>query len=110
MKQFIFFTGFLILFSCKEENKAIAQDVMDKDKFIEVLKDKSLAEAALNVNVKNVDGAKFDSVYNFNVYKENGVTRAQYDSTLKYYSAKPNEFKEVMEEVLEKLNLEKAKH
>lgn len=109
MKPLIFFLGVLFLSSCKEERATIPQDVMDREKFIEVLKDKSLAEAALNVNVKNVDGAKFDSVYNFNVYKENGITRAQYDSTLKYYSAKPKEFKEVMDEVLEKLNLEKAK-
>lgn len=109
MKQLILFSIFLILFACKEESAVIPKDVMDREKFIEVLKDKSLAEAAMNVNVKNVDGTKFDSVYNFNVYKENGVTRAQYDSTIKYYSAKPDEFKEVMEEVMEKLNLEKVK-
>ncbi len=95
--------------SCDQQQEKIPEGVLDKEKFIEVLKDKALAEAALNVNVKNIPGEKFDSVYNFSVYKENDITKAQYDSTMKYYSSKPGEFKELMETVLEKLNVEKAK-
>ena len=83
--------------------------LIDKDRFVEVIKDKALSEAALNVNPKNVDGTKYDSVYNFRVYEENKITHAQYDSTLIYYSSHPDEFKEVLEAVLEKLNIEKAK-
>ncbi len=109
MKQGIFIFIILFFVSCSEKEEVLSKNIIEKEKFIEVLKDKALAEAALGVNVKNVAGEKFDSVYNFNVYKENDITKAQYDSTMKYYSAKPGEFKELMEEVLEKLNVEKAK-
>jgi hypothetical protein len=109
MKKLIIFSGFLFLLSCKEEATYVPKGTMDKDKFIEVIKDKSLAEAALNVNAKNAEGGKMDSVYNFNVYKDNGITRNEYDSTVKYYSSRPKEFKEILEKVVEKLNEEKAK-
>lgn len=109
MKYLILFTGILVFVSCKQEAEVIPADVIDQDKFVEVMKDRTLAEAALNVNPKNITGNVYDSVYNFKVYKENGITSAQYDSTLKYYSSRPDEFKVVMEAVLEKLNMEKAK-
>jgi hypothetical protein len=107
----LFIIPILFLMSCNQANQAVAipKEVIDKEKFIEVLKDQALVEAILNTNVKNVDGSKFDSVYNFNVYKENNITKAQYDSTVKYYSAKPEEFKLIMESVLERLNVEKSK-
>ncbi|MBK6521719.1 MAG: DUF4296 domain-containing protein [Sphingobacteriaceae bacterium] len=85
----------LFFVSCKQSAEEIPKDVIDKEKFIEVLKDKALAEAALNVNVKNVPGEKFDSVYNFSVYKENDITKAQYDSTMKYYSTKPRRIQRI---------------
>jgi hypothetical protein len=84
-------------------------DVLERGKFIQVLKDKTLAEAALNVNPKNVRGDKIDSVYNFNVYAENGVTKAQFDSTMKFYSSRPAELKELLDSVLQVLTIEKAK-
>lgn len=110
MRQiYIILTLFIVGCTKPTEEIAMPKDVIEKEKFIEVLKDQALAEAILNTNVKNVDGSKFDSVYNFNVYKENNITKGQYDSTVKYYSAKPEEFKMIMESVLEKLNVEKSK-
>lgn len=106
-----FLIPFLCLFiGCKNPKNAEApKDVLDKETFIEVMKDRSLIEAAINVNIKNVTDNTYDSVYNFNVFKDNNITQAQYDSTLKYYSSKPEEFKQIMEAVLERLNIEKAK-
>lgn len=109
MKYAVIFS-LLMLVSCKQSVvEADPTNVLDKSKFVEVLKDKALAEAALNVNAKNVGGEKYDSVYNFNIYGENGVTKAQFDSTMKFYSARPDELKELMDSVLQSLNLEKAK-
>jgi hypothetical protein len=104
----IFFVVALI--SCTQAPRNVdTKYILDRDKFTEVLKDKSLAEAALNVNAKNVSGEKYDSVYNFNVFAENEITKAQFDSTMKFYSAHPAELKELMDTVLQKLNIEKAK-
>lgn len=109
--RYLLFIPILFLMSCNhaDQEVTIPKEVIEKEKFIEVLKDQALAEAILNTNVKNVDGSKFDSVYNFNVYKENNISKAQYDSTVKYYSSKPEEFKLIMESVLERLNVEKSK-
>lgn len=97
--------------ACHSEDASSSptQGVMDKETFIEVMKDQALIESAITSNIKNVEANKFDSVYNFNVYEQNHVTKGQYDTTLKYYSSKPEEFKLIMESVLEKLNVEKAK-
>jgi hypothetical protein len=108
MKYSVFFLS-LIFFSCSQPEEQVPADVLAEGKFIEVLKDKALVEAAMNVNVNNVGGEKFDSVYNFNVYVENGITKAQYDSTMKFYSAKPEDLKVIMDSVLLRLNIEKAK-
>ncbi len=109
MKYAVIFS-FIIFVACTRSTVEVdPTGILDKSKFIDVLKDKALAEAALNVNAKNVGGEKYDSVYNFNIYGEHGVTKAQFDSTMKFYSARPAELKELMDSVLQSLNLEKAK-
>ena len=95
--------------SCGEENEKVPDYVLEKEKFTEILKDKAIAESVLNLNIGNYNGTAFDSAYNFNVLKQYNVTKAQFDTTMKYYASKPEKFKEIMESVLEDLNVEKAK-
>lgn len=109
MKAIFLLPIFLIVFSCNNGSEKTPEGILEKEKFIEVLKDRALIEATLNVNIKSAEGSVYDSVYNFNVFKENNITQGQYDSTVKYYSSKPGEFKQIMEVVLEQLNIEKAK-
>jgi len=82
--------------------------VIEREKFILIQKDLALAEALLNANTEKAAGNAFDSLYNFNVLKSHECSRKEYDTTLYFYSQHPALFKEVMEEVLEKLNREKA--
>lgn len=83
--------------------------VIEEEKFVEMMTDFALVESTLNLNVNSRNGAAFDSAYNFNILNEHKVSKGKYDSTLKYYSSKPEEFKRIMETVLERLNIEKAK-
>lgn len=76
---------------------------------MDVFVDYTLIESTINLNIKGANDQNFDSLYNFNVFKKHNVSKAQYDSTLKYYSAKPEEFKEIMERVLERMNMQKPK-
>lgn len=101
----------VFLVSCNNQEAADLppKGILDKETFAEVLKDQALIESVITSNIKNVNADKFDSTYNFNVYEQNHTTKAQYDSTVKYYSTKPEEFKFIMESVLEKLNVEKSK-
>lgn len=110
----VFAVSFLMLlfFSCKNEGNRAGREknafVMEKEMFVKVLKDYALVEGAINVNVLNVNDQTFDSLYHFDVMKKYGLTRAHYDSTAMYYSARPDEFKLILEKVLEELNKEKA--
>jgi hypothetical protein len=92
------------------ESEGQAPDyVIEEEKFIEMMTDFALVESTLNTNVNNQSGAAFDSAYNFNILNEHKVSKGKYDSTVKYYSSEPEEFKRIMETVLERLNIEKAK-
>ncbi len=106
----VLFSGMFLLLACESESiEQASSNLIERDKFIEIMKDYALVESMLNSNTANANGPAFDSIYNFDVLKENEVTKSQYDSTLVYYTAHPDEFKELMDEVLEKLNIEMAK-
>lgn len=112
MKQYIAIFLLFIIFSCDPSQQSAKKKnnkyVMDHELFVKVLKDYALAEGAINVNVLNVSDHSFDSVYHFNIMKKYGLTKAHYDSTVMFYSARPDEFKIILEQVLEHLNKEKA--
>jgi hypothetical protein len=111
MKYFNLIIG-IFLSSCSffdnNASKEKSRFIIEKHVFADVLKDYALVEGAINVNVLNINDNTFDSVYHFDVMKKYGLTKAHYDSTVQYYSARPDEFKKIMEEVLEKLNREKS--
>jgi hypothetical protein len=112
MKSFIIILTVFLLQSCSffssSSKETKNEYIIERHLFVDVLKDYALAEGAINVNVLNINDNRFDSIYHFDVMKKYGLSKAHYDSTVMYYSSKPNEFKKILEEVLEKLNKEKA--
>lgn len=96
----MFFTGC----SDKEDRVKIPDNVLSEEKYIKLLVDFSLAESAGNLNVKNLSGVTFDSAYAFNPLKENNISRAQYDTTIAFYSKHPRLYKKIFEEVLTTLS------
>ena len=95
-----------ILVSCSgtEKEIAIPENVLDKEKFSEVIVDFTLAESASGINILNLQGAKGDTVYAFNPLVDNNVKRETFDTTLYFYSHNPKLFKDVYELALEKLS------
>ena len=100
--------SFLVLSSCKEDENKIPDYVLDKDKFSDIIVDFTLAESAAGINVLNVPGQKIDSVYVFNPLYDNNVTKAQFDTSMYFYSHHPKLFRQVYELTLEKLSLMQA--
>lgn len=90
--------------SCKEDENIIPPHVLDREKFSDVIVDFTLAESAAGINVLNVPGQKVDTVYSFNPLLDNNITKAQFDTSLYFYSHHPKIFREVYEITLEKLN------
>jgi hypothetical protein len=97
---------FLFLTCCSKTagTEQIPAYVLDKEKFSDVIRDFTLAESAAITNIKNVPANKADSVYAFNPLSDNGIKRAQFDSSLNFYSHHPALFKEVYQLALEKLS------
>ena len=93
----------LLLTTCGKksgEENQVPPEILSKEVFTKVLTDFALAESAANMNVKNTDLRKLDSVYAFNPLIDNGVTQSQYDSAITYYIAHRELYKEVYENVL----------
>lgn len=90
--------------SCKEDENTIPENVLDKEKFSDVIVDFTLAESAASINVLNVPGQRIDTVYSFNPLIDNQISKAQFDTSLYFYSHHPKLFREVYEITLEKLS------
>jgi Domain of unknown function (DUF4296) len=84
--------------------------VLSPDSFTELLVDFALAESAIGINILNVRGHQIDSTYAFDPLREHGVSAANYDSTVAYYSRHPDQYREVYQKVLTRLSaLESAR-
>ena len=103
----LFIASFL-LFSCrpsKEEDEVVPDYILSEDQLVNVLTDAYLAEGASGINIKNVTGEKFDSIYLFNPLKDNHIEKTKFDSSMSYYCRHPKKFKIIYNKVLDKLSV-----
>ena len=103
MRKIINIALLALLISCKEksvESTEIPPGLIHQDTFIKVLSDFALAEAASNMNIISAPVNRLDSVYAFNPLKERNIRKTQYDSTVKYYTEHPGQYKKIYESVL----------
>ncbi len=96
---------FVVLLSCSDKSKKdTPADLLPKEAMAIVMADLSLAESVINMNMAaKAAEQNTDTTRRFNVYKEHNISRSQYESSLRYYSAHPDEFKQVYELVVKKL-------
>lgn len=107
----LFIVSVLFFASCKpvpEEEEPVPESLLSEDLLVKVLSDAYLAEGASGINVKNVTGEKFDSVYVFNPINDNRIDRAQFDSTMAYYTRHPKKLKIIYDKILDRLSVIQA--
>src|SRR5687767_13000538 len=101
----LFLAALVLLPSCGEENaERRPAYVLEEKQFVALLVDLALAESATGINIKSAMGHQIDSTYNFDPLREHGVSQAQYDSTIRYYSSRPDAYKGVYDLVLVQLS------
>lgn len=104
MRNFLLLFLAALLFSCgnppDETNIEIPPGILGEEQLAKVLADFALAEGAVNINVKNVQIQRFDTVYAFDPLKENKVRKEQYDSSLTFYTRHPKLYKKIYESSL----------
>ena len=93
----------------EDENIVIPNYVLSNEQFVKVTYDMALAESAAALNIKNVQSTQYDSVYSFNPFKDNKVSKQQYDTSVYFYSQHPKLYKKILEEVLAKLSEAQSK-
>ncbi|MBN2482041.1 MAG: DUF4296 domain-containing protein [Bacteroidales bacterium] len=80
--------------------------IIPENKFVDVLVDIHLADAIALHNIPQYSGFALDSANLYeSVFSNHGVTRTQFDSTISYYSSRPEEFQQIYNKVTGKLTL-----
>lgn len=91
------------LIACKN---SVRKYVISENTFVDVLVDMHLADAIALNNNPMYSGFALDSANLYqSVFNNHGVTRAQFDSTISYYSRRPEDFLRIYNKVTNKLKL-----
>jgi hypothetical protein len=118
----------LLFVSCGEEKvtEKAPENLLEKEKMVQVLADVHLLEASLNLrspsvirpmkiipnpNLEPLPPEPVDSkspLPYYDIFKKHGVTRAQYEETMKWYSAHPEELNLLYDEVIVELTKRQA--
>lgn len=95
--------------ACKEESREKGE-VIDEDKFIDVLVDLHIADAMLATDIKK-ENEKLFLPKNFyhQVLKKHNITRADFNKSIAYYAEEPAKLGQIYDKVMEKLNTLSAK-
>lgn len=83
--------------SCKEKAP------IEKNKMVDMVADYYLLEAASRHEIREIKSTDMN-VYYADFLKSYGVTAAEFDSAVSYYSAHPLEFEEIYAKAIKKIN------
>lgn len=100
---------FLVLSGCNSANRN-KKYILEKDKMVDVMVDVHLAEAVLRN--KKISGEELDKVtsdYYSKIFSRHDVTQQQFDSSIVYYEDHIEDFNEIYEEVIVRLNKKQRK-
>lgn len=102
MRKCIFVAIILAIVGCNTKKRQL----IPEDDLVDILVDIHLAEALFKVTrIKTQKFSIYDSLDIYDsVVVQHGYTKAQYDSTLAYYSDNITKFKAIYDKVIEKLN------
>ena len=109
----VYFLFFSIVFlvhlnSCKQKNiQKKPSNLLNQEVMVEVLCDIHLTDALLQL--KSNQPKEFIHLNSSKMYesilKENKISSAQFDSSLKYYTSQPQQMKSIYEQVVQKISL-----
>ena len=101
--RWLILISLLLFFSCREEK--IPKGILTKDKMVPMLVDQHLAEMifAKRFAVGLKDENTMEDLY-LSILKKYSVERKVFEKSVFYYSKHPNQYREIYDEVLNRLN------
>ncbi len=108
MKVFLFMFLFFFL-SCVNSNHEIPEKILNKNDFINVLKEVHLSEAEFEINKTNNLEAAENILANeyLKIYAKHNTNKDRFEKTLSYYTKHPEELEMIYSKVLISLSKEK---
>ena len=105
--RFAFFAILLSLAACSTQ-EAPSKDILDRERFKELLLQAQLIEARANheLIVDQVTQAPTAQYY-ADLFSTEGVTEEQFKATFDHYTARPEELKLIYEEIITELSFRK---
>ncbi|XLS28783.1 DUF4296 domain-containing protein [Flavobacteriaceae bacterium M23B6Z8] len=100
-KSLFIFSIFLLVFACKKELIEKPDNLIPKEKMVEILYDISIMYASKGVNVGQVDYERL-TIEGF-IYEQYGVDSTQVANSTIYYSSDPEEYLAMYEEIEKRL-------
>ena len=99
LNRLLLMGGFAVLFACKP---SIPRDVIQPDDMEDILYDYHLADAAADLNS---DSSKYYNarLYQLAVLKKHGVTEAQFDSSMVYYTRHTEKLYAIYEKLVKRM-------
>lgn len=99
MRKLLFLFVGLLLLSCNKKPSG----VLEPDKMVELMVDMHLAEGVIHINPKQFKNKQEKLEIYYDVFQRHGITKAEMDSSLNYYLAYADEYREIYDEVIARL-------
>jgi hypothetical protein len=112
MKKCIGILLLFVLFSCTNQigSKPAPNNLIEKDKFVNIIKELSLVESHVQLKYGHV--SRFQETMMMSgkaIFKQYKVTPKQFEASMDYYASHQTQMQEIYAAVLESLNQESGK-
>ncbi|MCF8275265.1 MAG: DUF4296 domain-containing protein [Flavobacteriales bacterium] len=107
MRKAVIFLFSISLFvvSCQENEPKKPAYLIDEEKMVSMMVDMHIVETAANLKIYNPDssGLQYDEAFG-SIFATNNVSKADFDSSLYYYSTQTDRMDVIYDKVLENLS------
>lgn len=94
----------VFLVACQQGAKQPPSYLVSEEKMVDIMVDMHLVETAHNLKLMGTDSTYTEYLEKFNaIYPTHGVTKADYDSSLMYYTSSTDQMPAIYDKILEEL-------
>ncbi|PCI99865.1 MAG: hypothetical protein COB15_03510 [Flavobacteriales bacterium] len=109
LKYLLFLTVTLALFSCEEKDEHVPEEILGRDKMIEVMVDVEMAQALIRFKLSRHDTINQNIIFK-EVYEEHNTSEEEFNNSLAFYCKDPKGVEGLYIDVINKLSEKEAKN
>lgn len=111
MNRLLFFIGsLLILWGCSPVEPPKPENLIPQDKFVEILEDIHIGDAILSNLQRHNRKEKIIARHYYNsIYEKHDITREQFDQSMAYYAAQPEQLDGIHSQVVKNITEKKER-